>query len=199
MTSHSDVNIDALANFGKDLSSMLEHYGDGAGGPFSKIGSVMPGMSGTSEAQTFSDWYAEGLLEPLNYFMQDSLRGLVALSYGAIIAAANYREADLSQAQAIAAVVKAFHPDPGKPSVTSPSGTTGKNTPPQVDTNGQLPSSSTNPWTCNSGTLSVDGQVAAHNQLYGPNEHWTPAPPPPPPWEPPAHMPDPEPVPGPTK
>jgi hypothetical protein len=120
MSDKTTVDIHAQAAFGQAmLLDVLTHYESGVAAAMSKMSAAEVGMSGTNEAQTFGAWYSQELMGACGSFLKDSRQGIESLSNAAIIEAANYRQGDLSQAQALDDVLKAFNPAAGTPSVAT--------------------------------------------------------------------------------
>lgn len=179
MGDESNVNIDALAAFGvKDIPQVLNDYASETAVAMSKVGAAVPGLSGTSEGQTFSDWHVAAL-EAMRSFMQDSIAGFRSLSCGAIVEAANYRTGDLSQAQALQGVLDAFNPPAGSAqSVAAETAqsefaqsreeyfhpTSAEAHLPPPDPQADLPGAPQSP----------QEQVREHNEKYGEGERWRP-------------------------
>jgi hypothetical protein len=187
MADHSKVNIDALAAFGKALAfgdhGMIQDYGDGLNKGANKIGNAVVGFSGTNEAQVFRDYYYQVVLYSAGKFNEDVAKGLMSMSYGAIVEAANYREGDLSQAEALHDVEAAFDPAPGTPSVATDMAAAAAKKQAEDARMARLrhqtgedrlppPSSDTPATTCP--LPSPMEQVREHNDLYGKDERWQP-------------------------
>jgi hypothetical protein len=183
MADQSDVDIDALAEFGKNvLSQTLKDYASGSSAGLSKISGAVPGMIGTNEAQVFMDWNSS-MIEALGLFMKDSPAGFESLGYGAIVEAANYRTGDLSQAQAMDDVIDVFNPAAGTPSVASEQADAlaqakarNAHLPPDDRTlpNQLPPPEKSVPVVPNSCVQSPEEQVRLHDKLYGKDEKWRP-------------------------
>jgi hypothetical protein len=183
MADQSKVNIDALAAFGKHLGEMLSDYGQGLGKGTTNIGNARVGFSGTNEAQVFRDYYLQVVVYSAGQFNQDVAKGMMSMSYGAIVEAANYREGDLSQAQALRDVEAAFNPAPGKQSVATDMAAAAAKQQAEDARLARLrhqtgedrlppPDSSTPDDVCPA--PSPMEQVRIHNDLYGKDEHWRP-------------------------
>lgn len=174
MSDQSKVNIDALAAFGKDVGGMLKDYSDGLNQGATKIGDAVVGFSGTNEAQVFKDWYYQAVVDSSNKFNQDVVKGLLSMSYGAIVEAANYREGDLSQSQALRDVQAAFDPKAGTQSVATDIAKSEQDHPqPKANTTDQLPPPAPTPDNVCLPPSPME-QVRIHNDLYGKDERWHP-------------------------
>ncbi len=183
MADQSKVDIDALAEFGKNvLSQTLKDYVSGSSAGLSKISGAVAGMVGTNEAQVFAEWNA-GMNEALGLFMKDSPAGFESLGYGAIVEAANYRAGDVSQAKAMDDVINVFNPAAGTPSVASEQAeelakakALNAHLPPDDRSlPGQLPPPiKSAPVVPNSCVQSPEEQVRLHDKLYGKDEKWRP-------------------------
>lgn len=174
MADESKVNIDALAAFGKDVAGMGEDYGTGLSKGAMKIGNAVVGYSGTNEAQVFRDWYFQAVVGSSNQFNQDVVKGLLSMGFGAIVEAANYREGDLSQSQALQDVQAAFNPAPGTDSVATEFDKAQQTKPqPKADTTDRLPPPAPTPDNV-CVPPSPSEQVRIHNKLYGQDERWRP-------------------------
>jgi hypothetical protein len=183
MADQSKVNIDALAAFGKDVLGMSTDFGSGLSKGATKIGNAVVGYSGTNEAQVFRDWYFQAVIDASSQFNEDVVKGLLSMSYGAIVEAANYREGDVSQSQALHEVEAAFNPAPGTQSVaTDMAAAAAKQQAADAKTarlrhqTGEdrlpAPSATSDDNVCLAPSPSE--QVRIHNKLYGNDEHWRP-------------------------
>jgi hypothetical protein len=187
MADRSKVDIEALASFGMDVGKMLKDYGDGLKDGLSKIGGAVTGFSGTNEAQTFSDYYFKAVLPSSNSFSTDVMKGLLAIHFGAIVQAANYREGDLSQAQAMDDVINEFNPAAGKDGVGAAFDKAQQKDPlatastdnQAADDNWKLPPPTNTPDNVCVAPSPAE-QVRLHEKLYGKDERWRPADPNPP-------------------
>jgi hypothetical protein len=184
MVDESKVDIDALMTFVTNMGEVFGDYGNGMDAVLSKINSATVGLCGSNEASMFRDWYNRAILESTGQFSADSSNGLTALMYGTVVMAANYRTGDLSQAQAMNDVTRAFNPAEGTPSLASvqakqaaqkratephvpaESGGTGRNGLPDPQ--------DVEPPTPTSEEPSPFEQVRTHTDKYGKNERWHP-------------------------
>lgn len=117
MSDETSVYIDALSKFGTQLYlHEAGNVGTGLAGSMTAISSAVVGVVGTDEAQTFAAWNA-GMLEAFSYFTKDVGLGYASLGGVAIIMASNYRQGDLSQAEAMGDVLDAFNPPAGSATV----------------------------------------------------------------------------------
>lgn len=185
MADQSKVNIDALTAFagqvagfspGKDAGGMLKDYSTGMQSPASQVGGAIVGFLGTNEAKTLQDWYYKECLESLNSFTEDVVKGLESLGSAAIIMAANYREGDLSQAQAMNDVIGAFNPGKGQQTVDDQIAAAQKKDPPKTTAETLPPPEGD--MVCTLPTpgepLTPQQQVEQHDNKYGDHEDWYP-------------------------
>jgi hypothetical protein len=174
----SKVDYHALAKFGSDTSDgTLKDYQQGVGGPTAKIskGSIGGGALGTNEAQTFKDWYDQGILAPMGDFGKDAPKGLMALGFGATVMAANYMDGDLSQAKGMNDVYDMFSQpaDQGLDADLAKRNkdVTDKTTVPLPKPEKVPPPSSPN--VCTKDPTPME-QLQIHNNEYGKYETWRP-------------------------
>jgi len=111
--------------------------------------------------------------------MRDSVAGFQSLSSGAIVQAANYRTSDLSQAQAMQAVLDVFNPPAG--SAQSVAAETAQSEFAQSreacfhPTNAEAHLPPPDPQAGTPGAPeSPEEQVRKHNDKYGQGERWRP-------------------------
>lgn len=185
MANESRVDIDALATFGLDVVKMLKDYSDGLKGALGKVSGVVTGFSGTNEAQTFTDYYFKAVMPSSNSFDIDVMKGLLSMHFGAIVQAANYRNGDLSQAEAMQDVLDEFNPAAGKDGVGAAFATEQKDDP--LETASTSNDAENNKWKLPPPTKlpdnvppSPDEQVRVHQKTYGEDERWHPEDPNPP-------------------
>jgi hypothetical protein len=175
----SKVDISALSKFGSDTNDSLQTYQKGLGAPLGMImkGEVGGSALGTEESQTFNDCYNQYVCDPTTTFStQDSVKGIMALGFGAIVQAANYTEGDQSQRQAMNGVLDMFTQDPSKgldaDLANNDKDVTGKT---KVV---QLPAPNTaddvNNNVCRADAQTPMEQLQAHNNKYGKWETWQP-------------------------
>jgi hypothetical protein len=187
MADESKVDIDALAAFGKALAfgdhPMAGDFSDGNKNTMS-ISQAEVGFSGTNEAQVFRDYYYHVVAYSWGQFQQDVYKGLLSMGCGAVVEAANYREGDLSQAQALHDVQAAFNPAAGGQSVASMlAAAADKQQAEDAKVRKLLhqsgedrlppPTNSTPPTDPNAAPSAME-QVRIHRDRYGKDEHWTP-------------------------
>jgi hypothetical protein len=187
MADHSKVDIDALAAFGKALAfgdhPMAGDFGDGVKKTMS-ISQAQVGFSGTNEAQVFRDYYYHVVAYSWGQFQQDIYKGLLSMGCGAVVEAANYREGDLSQAQALHDVQAAFNPARGTQSVASYLAAAADKQKAEDAKVRQLlqkagedhlpPPTKSAPPTDPKPAPSAMEQVRIHDDRYLKDEHWTP-------------------------
>jgi hypothetical protein len=123
MADESKVDIDALVEFSGDVwglspkrtqpGGMAMDFLHGMAGPQAKVNGAIMGYTGTNEAQTLQDWYTQACLVSLNKFGNDVSTGFMALGSAVVVMAANYRQGDVSQAEAMNDVMEAFSPGKG--------------------------------------------------------------------------------------
>lgn len=171
----SDVDIDALVTFAGSLVKQLSDFGKGMGAPLSQIGGAECGMSGTNEGQTFNAWHG-GMVDALGKCIKDATTGHMALRDGIVTIAANYRNGDIDQSNAMTEVVDAFNPADGTATTASFLAKQEKKHPAAPHGDGKadkLPDP--NPMVCHDEQhLTPYEQVQQHNALYGKHETWHP-------------------------
>lgn len=187
MTDRSEVDIDALVDAGKvTYTQIASDYNAGMRAAQSKIMSAYPGAIGTNEAQTCADGYFASI-EALSQFINESSMGCPSLGFGLIAIAANYREGDLSQAEAMSDVIAAFNPGPGAKTVAGWFAEHGGNAKPAQPVLGKTfnfpaPGSPAYVAANEPDDLpedvyvppSADEQRRLHDKVYGDDERWRP-------------------------
>lgn len=119
MASKSKVNIQHLADFGQKTagfgigggdSNTMTDFTKGLSAPEAGMFKGVVAGTGlrTSEAKSFTNTYNDAVLAPLQSFLQDAPKALMALGGGAVVEAANYFDADQNQQKAMTDVTKMF-------------------------------------------------------------------------------------------
>lgn len=119
MASQSKVNIQHLADFGQKTAGFgisggdhntMTDFTNGLSEPQAGIakGAVAGTGLRTSEAKAFQNSYKQAVTDPLQTFLQDAPKAIMALGGGAVVEAANYYEGDQNQLNAMTDVAKMF-------------------------------------------------------------------------------------------
>lgn len=173
----TDVSPDRVSDFGEKTRDEAMDFQKGALSSMSSVVSAQP-RSGMDAAVSFGNAHTERF-KAFQMFAQDASTGLMALGFGALTIAQNYREADMSQAKQMNSVDAAFNPAAGTPSIASdqadqaaqakeaPAKTPAGNPPDLPRPAPPAPVDSCEPPT-------PAEQVIAHNKIYGKDENWLP-------------------------
>lgn len=175
----SKVDIKLLSQFGSDTNDSLQTYQKGLGAPLGLImkGAVGGSALGTEEAQTFNDSYNQRVCDPTTTFTtQDSVKGIMALGFGAVVQAGNYADGDLSQRKAMDDVFDMFTQDPSK-GLDADLANNNKDVTDKTKVV-QLPAPNTaddvNNNVCRVNDLTPMERLQIHNNEYGKWETWQP-------------------------
>lgn len=177
MVEGSHVDYHALGKFGSDTSNTLQTYQGAIGGPQAMIslGSLAGASLGTNEAQTFKDYYDQGILDPAQCFLKDSPTGMMSIQFGATVCAANYADGDQSQADGMK-VVATFNADPNKgldADLAKHNKDVTTKTKVDLPHSENLPKTPTEPNVCLANPTPME-QLQMHDHEYGKWETWRP-------------------------